>query len=93
MSELFDRLYKLSHRATPGKWKAEPKRLMFGGQEGPLMSYLVGNRSQPEGMVVSLGSERVADHEFVAELVNAWREGKIRPVDSTDAAHELQEKP
>lgn len=41
------------------------------------MSYLSGDRSTPEGMKVSLASERVADHHFVVALVNAWRAGRL----------------
>ena len=41
------------------------------------MSYFVGNILDPEGMKVSLGSERVADHQFVAALVNAYRDGEL----------------
>lgn len=63
----------LAEKATPGEWQANPQRLMVGNQAGPIMSYLVGTGLHPEGMKVSLGSERVADHHFVAALVNAWR--------------------
>jgi len=41
------------------------------------MCYLVGDRNQPEGMKVSLASERLADHHFVVTLVNAWRSGAL----------------
>ena len=75
---LVKRLNVLSNAATPGPWDgSDPKRIVFQGQEGPLMSYLYGDASTPEGMRVSLGSERVADHWFVAALVNAWREGRL----------------
>jgi hypothetical protein len=69
------RLLELSAKATPGPWKAEPKRLVLHGMRGPLMSYLKGHKAAEEGMVVTIGSERIADHEFVAELVNAFRDG------------------
>lgn len=78
-------LAELSEKATPGPWKAEPKRLVVNGQQGPIMSYLYGNGSTPEGMRVSLGSERIADHEFVAALVNAFRAGEL--VAKADADH------
>lgn len=71
-------LDELSAKATPGVWGNEsPKRLVLAGQQGPLMSYLVGGFHSAEGVKVSLGSERVADHEFVAALVNAWRCGDL----------------
>lgn len=71
-------LDELSRQATPGVWgNASPKRIVFEGQHGPLMSWLVGDTRGPEGMKVSLGSERVADHDFVAALVNAWRCGDL----------------
>lgn len=70
--EEIDTLDTLAQEATPGPWQADPKRLVFNGQQGPLMSYLRGGRTTAEGMTVSLGSERVADHEFVAAIVNAW---------------------
>lgn len=69
--ELERRLRELLEKATPGEWKPVIKRLVMNGQEGPLMSYLLGTRASPDGMKVSLGSERVADHELVAELHNA----------------------
>lgn len=75
------RLKRLSREATPGIWKPVPKRLEIqtahGIVEGPIMSYMVGSQSTTQGMTVSLGSERIADHEFVAELVNAWRDGRL----------------
>ena len=75
---LEEQLAILSAAATPGPWGGKsPKRIVFQGQEGPLMSYLYGDAYTPEGMRVSLGSERVADHDFVAILVNAYREGKL----------------
>lgn len=85
MSDPMTRLLNdLSAKATPGVWGNEaPKRLVFQGQEGPLMSYLVGSYHSPEGMKVSLGSERLADHEFVATLVNAWRCGDLCVATST----------
>ena len=70
-------LKALSRAATPGPWMPVIKRLTMNGQEGPLMSYLIGDISSSEGMKVSLGSERVADHEFVAALVNAYRDGTL----------------
>ena len=77
--KLFDttKLKELSDKATPGPWKAEPKRLVIGCVEGPVMSYLYGDAAQPEGMRVSLASERHADHHFVAALVNAYRAGEL----------------
>lgn len=78
-----DRLVKLlndlSEKATPGPWKSPPKpvRVEHLGIKGPLMSYLVGNPTTGAGLTVSLGSERLADHEFVVELVNAWRAGRL----------------
>ena len=79
LKELLD---SLSAAATPGAWNPDPKRLKIkvsDGRvaEGPLMSYLVGNRSSTEGMVVSLGSERVADHQLVCALVNSYRAGEL----------------
>lgn len=79
---LKDLLDSLSAAATPGSWNPDPKRLtipLADGRvaQGPLMSYLVGNIAEPEGMKVSLGSERVADHRFVAALVNAYRDGEL----------------
>ena len=65
-----DRLEELRKAATPGPWKAEPRRLVLDEQRGPLMSYLYGNRASTEGLCVSLASERVADHQIVAFLVN-----------------------
>jgi len=41
------------------------------------MSYLSGNHASPDGMKVSLGSERHADHYFVVALVNAFRSGAL----------------
>ena len=35
------------------------------------MSYLAGHSTKGEGMTVSLGSERIADHELTAALRNA----------------------
>lgn len=75
-------LSELSAAATPGNWNPDPKRLTIplrNGMtaEGPLMSYLVGGAHTAAGMTVSLGSERVADHRFVAALVNAWRDGRL----------------
>jgi hypothetical protein len=83
-----DELEALLAKATPGPWHAEPKRLVVNGQQGPIMSYLAGNAAKPEGMKVSLASERVADHQFVAALHNAAptlieaarREEKLREV-------------
>lgn len=74
LKELLD---NLSAAATPSAWNPNPKRLMVGGMEGPLMSYLVGDRSSADGMVVSLGSERIADHRLVAALVNSYRAGEL----------------
>lgn len=80
-------LKELSDRATPGVWGGTPKRLeiqtVHGIVEGPLMSYLVGNKGTSQGMTVSLGSERVADHLFVAALVNAYRSGELVSMDRT----------
>lgn len=75
---LYEKLCELSAKATPGPWKSNPKRLTFNGVEGPVMSYLTGDRSAGEGKIVTLGSERLADHELVAELVNAFREGRLQ---------------
>jgi len=69
-----EELDALSQKATPGPWRAEPKRLMINEQRGPIMSYLAGNSTSGEGLTVSLGSERIADHKFVAALRNAWPE-------------------
>ncbi len=79
LKELLD---DLSKAATPGAWNPAPKRLsipLSNGQvaEGPLMGYLVGDQTTGDGMTVSLGSERVADHRFVAALVNAYRDGEL----------------
>jgi hypothetical protein len=79
---LVKRLNDLSAEATPGMWQSDPKRLeipLSNGMtaQGPIMSYLVGNHAAPEGMKVSLGSERLADHYFVVALVNAWRAGRL----------------
>ena len=78
---LVKRLTELSAAATPGTWRADPKRLEIdtphGKLEGPIISYLVGNKGTAPGQTVSLGSERIADHEFVAALVNAWRDGRL----------------
>lgn len=78
---LVKRLTKLSDQATPGPWKADPKRLVMHSMgkeiQGPVMSYLVGDQTTGEGSTVSLASERHADHHLVAELVNAWREGRL----------------
>jgi hypothetical protein len=81
--KLAELLTQLSAAATPGPWKADPKRLRLPVSDGsivdgPIMGYLAGNQHAPEGMKVSLGSERIADHEFVAELVNAFRAGELR---------------
>ncbi len=71
-------LQDLSAKATPGEWKVRDlKRVEHLGLKGPLMSYLVGDRRTFEGETVSIGSERVADHEFVAALVNAFRAGEL----------------
>lgn len=72
-----NKLKALSDAATPGPWMAVPGRLMIGDQEGPIMSYLRGDKGSPEGMKISLASERVADHHFVATLVNAYRAGEL----------------
>lgn len=65
------KLRELHEAATPGPWNyGGPKRIVYKGQEGPLMSYLRGTRGSPEGMLVSLGSERVVDHKLVAYLRN-----------------------
>ena len=76
---LVKRLSELSAKATPGPWRdpPTPTRIVYQGVQGPLMSYLTGDGESVEGMKVSLGSERVADHEFVAALVNAWRDGRL----------------
>ena len=66
-----DALEALLAKATPGPWRADPKRLIMNGQQGPIMSYLAGSGAEPEGMKVSLASERVADHKLVAALRNA----------------------
>ena len=66
-----EELKRLLAEATPGPWKAEPRRLVVGDQLGPLMSYLAGDRATTEGMTVSLGSERLVDHALVAALRNA----------------------
>ena len=84
-------LKKLSDAATPGPWSADPKRLIIGNQAGPVMSYLAGHIESPEGMKVSLGSERLADHHFVAALVNAYRAGELTvalPEDQRDKGGE-----
>ncbi len=80
---LYEKLCELNTKATPGAWNPKPERLtipLSNGQiaEGPMMSYLVGNRDSPDGMKVSLGSERLADHQFVAALVNAFRSGELQ---------------
>jgi hypothetical protein len=80
--KLAELLTQLSAAATPGSWNPKPKRLTIpleGGEvaQGPLMSYLVGAPHTGPGMTVSLGSERVADHQFVAALVNAFRDGDL----------------
>lgn len=55
---------------TPGPWSADPKRLMIetahGKVEGPVMSYLAGNKGTAPGMTVSVASERHADHYLCA---------------------------
>lgn len=55
---------------TPGPWSAEPKRLIIqtahGAVEGPVMSYLAGNKGTAPGMTVSVASERHADHYLCA---------------------------
>lgn len=89
------KMKELSDKATPGPWMAVPARLIIGDHEGPIMSYLRGDIGSPDGMKVSLGSERVADHYFVAALVNAYRAGELvergaqsatAPADAEDAA-------
>ena len=75
-------LNNLSEAATPGTWNPAPRRLTIKLRDGtvaqgPMMSWLVGNTASAEGMKVSLGSERVADHRLVAALVNSWREGRL----------------
>ena len=79
---LYEKLCELNAAATPGAWNPKPQRLripLSDGRiaEGPMMSYLVGDAAKPEGMKVSLGSERIADHQFVAALVNAFRSGEL----------------
>jgi len=65
------KLRELHEAATPGPWNgSDPMRIQHQGVAGPIMSYLTGNRSTTEGMTVSLGSERLADHEFVRYLRN-----------------------
>ena len=70
-------LNELSEKATPGPWRAQPERVYVNGRPGPIMSYLVGDRSSGEGLKVRLASERHADHALVVALVNAWRSGKL----------------
>ena len=74
-------LRQLSDAATPGAWLGNPRRLFIdtenGKFEGPVMSYLIGNKGSAPGTVVSLASERHADHHFVAALVNAYRAGEL----------------
>lgn len=74
-------LRQLSDAATPGTWVGNPARLVIntekGKVEGPVMSYLIGNKASAPGTVVSLASERHADHHFVAALVNAYRAGEL----------------
>lgn len=81
-SELEVLLKWLSDAATPGPWNPNPKRLeipLSNGSTayGPIMSYMVGCAESQDGMKVSLGSERTADHKFVAALVNAYRSGEL----------------
>lgn len=87
-------LKDLSDKATPGPWRADPKRLTVpiegGLADGPIMSYLVGDRSTGEGKTVSLASERMADHHFVAALVNAFREGRL--IERSDNVHDEDTK-
>ena len=84
--QLVQQLDRLSADATPGTWNPNPKRLEIqtahGIVDGPIMSYMVGSQASAQGMTVSLGSERIADHEFVAALVNAWREGRLTVIAS-----------
>ena len=75
-------LKHLSDSATPGAWNPAPKRLEIPLENGmtangPIMSYMVGGPAAPAGMVVSLASERIADHKLVAALVNAYRDGEL----------------
>lgn len=70
LTEELERLIEWEKVVTPGPWKADPKRLTINGQQGPIMCYLAGDASQPEGMKVSLASERLADHHFIAALRN-----------------------
>lgn len=72
LARLIAKIDALATAATPGPWRGEPKRIYVNGVGGPIMSYLAGGPESTEGMKVSLGSERLADHELVAELVNAW---------------------
>lgn len=55
---------------TPGPWSASPFRplISMGSApiEGPLMSYLTGNKSSAPGWCVSVASEREADHFLCA---------------------------
>ena len=55
---------------TPGPWKSAPFRVVIqtahGPVEGPLMSYLTGNKHTAQGMTVSIASEREADHHLCA---------------------------
>lgn len=66
-----EELKALEANATPGPWGGKPKRLIINEQEGPIMSWQFGNGQSPEGMRVSLGSERIADHALVSALRNA----------------------
>lgn len=86
---LAELLKQLSAAATPGSWNPAPKRLEIPLRDGtvahgPIMSYMVGGPHTAPGMTVSLGSERIADHQFVAALVNAYRNGEIVIVELTD---------
>lgn len=84
-------LKELSDAATPGPWNGESFRLKIMGRDGPIMSYQVGNKAAPEGMCVSVASERVADHQFVAALVNAYRAGELVEKASASSSCAAQE--
>lgn len=72
---------------TPGPWKFNPFRLSIptahGPVEGPIMSYLAGNKATAPGMTVSVASERYADHALCAAAPDllAALQGVLRVAD------------
>lgn len=71
---LVKRLNELSEAATPGRWEPVYSHIVSGT---PCIGFYWLKQPTKDYQGVSVGSANDQDAALVAELVNAWREGRL----------------